>query len=39
MRRDVRCEAPVVVPRLLTYCTFFDPDGNRLQAISDAPDE
>lgn len=36
-RRGVRCEAPVVVPGLLTYCTFYDPNGNRLQAISDPP--
>lgn len=36
-RRGVRCEESVDVPGLLTYCTFYDPDGNRLQAISDPP--
>ena len=35
--RGVRCEDPVIVPGLLTYCTFYDPDGNRLQAISAPP--
>lgn len=34
VRLGVRCEDPVEVPGLLTYCTFYDPDGNRLQAIS-----
>jgi hypothetical protein len=33
----VRCEDPVDVPGLLTYCTFYDPDGNRLQPISGPP--
>lgn len=36
VRLGIRCEEPVEVPGLLVYCTFFDPDGNRLQAISDA---
>ncbi len=36
-RRGVRCEPPVEVPGLLTYCTFYDPDGNRLQALSGPP--
>lgn len=35
-KRGVRCDEPVVIPGLLTYCTFYDPDGNRLQA-SDPP--
>jgi catechol 2,3-dioxygenase-like lactoylglutathione lyase family enzyme len=38
-KRGVRCEEPVIVPGLLVYCTFYDPDGNRLQAISDPPDQ
>ncbi len=38
-RRGVRCEEPVDVPGLLTYCTFYDPDGNRLQAISNPPEK
>lgn len=35
--RGVRCADPVVVDGLLTYCTFYDLDGNRLQAISGPP--
>jgi catechol 2,3-dioxygenase-like lactoylglutathione lyase family enzyme len=35
--RGVRCDDPVVVPGLLVVCTFYDPDGNRLQAISNPP--
>jgi catechol 2,3-dioxygenase-like lactoylglutathione lyase family enzyme len=37
--RGVRCEEPVAIPGLLTYVTFYDPDGNRLQAISGAPQD
>jgi catechol 2,3-dioxygenase-like lactoylglutathione lyase family enzyme len=36
-RQGVRCEPPAVIPGLLTYCTFYDPDGNRLQAIGPPP--
>ena len=35
--RGVRCEDPVAVDGLLTYCTFYDLDGNRLQALSGPP--
>ncbi|HEU0295065.1 MAG TPA: VOC family protein [Anaerolineales bacterium] len=38
-KRGVRCDEPVVIPGLLMYCTFYDPDGNRLQAISDPLDQ
>ena len=37
-KQGVRCDQPVIIPGLLMYCTFYDPDGNRLQAISDPPD-
>lgn len=37
VRRGVRCDPPVAVPGLLTYCTFHDPDGNRLQAVGPPP--
>jgi predicted enzyme related to lactoylglutathione lyase len=37
-RRGVRCEDPVVFPGYVTYCSFYDPFGNRLQMCSPAPD-
>lgn len=37
--RGVRCEDPVVFPGYVTYCTFYDPFGNRLQMCSPAPAE
>ena len=36
--RGVRCEDPVVFPGYVTYCTFYDPFGNRLQMCSPAPE-
>jgi predicted enzyme related to lactoylglutathione lyase len=38
-RRGVRCEDPVVFPGYVTYCSFYDPFGNRLQMCSPAPSE
>lgn len=35
--RGVRCEDPVVFPGFVTYCSFYDPFGNRLQMCSPAP--
>ncbi len=35
--RGVRCDDPVVFPGYITYCSFYDPFGNRLQMCSDAP--
>ncbi len=29
--RGVRCDDPVVFPGFVTYCSFYDPFGNRLQ--------
>lgn len=37
--RGVRCEDPVVFPGFVTYCSFYDPFGNRLQMCSPAPSE
>jgi predicted enzyme related to lactoylglutathione lyase len=37
--RGVRCDDPVVFPGYVTYCSFYDPFGNRLQMCSPAPDE
>lgn len=35
--RGIRCEDPVVFPGFVTYCSFYDPFGNRLQMCSPAP--
>lgn len=32
--KGVRCDEPVVIPGVVTYGTFFDPEGNRLQMVS-----
>jgi len=37
--RGVRCEDPVVFPGYVTFCSFYDPFGNRLQMCSPAPAE
>jgi len=36
--RGVKCDEPVIFPGYVTYCTFYDPFGNRLQMCSPAPD-
>ena len=38
-QRGVRCEDPVVFPGYVTFCSFYDPFGNRLQMCSPAPEE
>lgn len=35
--RGVPCDDAITVEGLLTYCTFHDRDGNRLQAVSSPP--
>jgi predicted enzyme related to lactoylglutathione lyase len=35
--RGVHCEDPIVFPGYVTYCSFYDPFGNRLQMCSPAP--
>jgi len=37
-RRGVRCDDPQTFPGYVTFCSFFDPFGNRLQMCSPAPD-
>jgi predicted enzyme related to lactoylglutathione lyase len=37
--RGVRCDEPTVFPGYVTYCSFYDPFGNRLQMCSPAPAE
>jgi predicted enzyme related to lactoylglutathione lyase len=36
--RGVRCDDPVVFPGYVTYCSFYDPFGNRLQMCSAPPE-
>ena len=33
-QRGVQCEDPIVFPGYVTYCSFYDPFGNRLQMCS-----
>lgn len=37
-RRGVHCDDPVVFPGYVTFCSFYDPFGNRLQMCSPAPE-
>jgi predicted enzyme related to lactoylglutathione lyase len=37
--RDVRCEEPVDFPGFVTFCSAYDPFGNRLQFCSPLPAE
>ena len=37
-QRGVRCDDPVVFPGFVTYCSFYDPFGNRLQMCSPPPE-
>jgi predicted enzyme related to lactoylglutathione lyase len=30
-KRGVKCEDPVTIPGMVTYATFYDPEGNKLQ--------
>lgn len=36
-RRGVRCDDPKTFPGYVTFCSFYDPFGNRLQMCSPAP--
>jgi hypothetical protein len=36
-RRNVRCEDPRTFPGYVTFPSFYDPFGNRLQICSPAP--
>ncbi|MCU0489540.1 MAG: VOC family protein [Anaerolineales bacterium] len=36
-RRGVKCDDPVGIPDMVTYATFYDPDGNRLQLAGPPP--
>jgi predicted enzyme related to lactoylglutathione lyase len=37
-QRGVRCDDPIVFPGYVTYCSFYDPFGNRLQMCSPPPE-
>lgn len=34
MARGVRCDEVVSIPGVVTYCSFYDPFGNRLQMVA-----
>jgi predicted enzyme related to lactoylglutathione lyase len=36
-KRGVKCDDPDVVPGMVTYASFYDPDGNRLQVAGPPP--
>ena len=36
-QRGVKCEDPVTIPGMVTYATFYDPEGNRLQMAESVP--
>jgi predicted enzyme related to lactoylglutathione lyase len=36
-RRNVRCDDPQIFPGYITFASFYDPFGNRLQICSPAP--
>ena len=36
-RGGVRCDDVVVIPNMVTYGTFYDPEGNSLQFASTPP--
>jgi len=38
-QRNVHCDEPVVFPGYVTYCSFYDPFGNRLQICGPAPEK
>jgi len=36
-RRGVQCDDPIGIPGMVTYASFYDPDGNRLQVAGPPP--
>ncbi len=36
-KRGVKCEDVIAVPEMVTYASFYDPDGNRLQVAGPPP--
>lgn len=36
-KRGVKCDDVIAVPEMVTYATFYDPDGNRLQVAGPPP--
>jgi catechol 2,3-dioxygenase-like lactoylglutathione lyase family enzyme len=36
-RRGVKCDDVIAIPHMVTYASFYDPDGNRLQIAGPAP--
>jgi predicted enzyme related to lactoylglutathione lyase len=36
-RRGVKCDDPIPIPGMVTYASFYDPEGNRLQLAGPPP--
>jgi predicted enzyme related to lactoylglutathione lyase len=36
-RRGVKCDDVIAIPNMVTFATFYDPDGNRLQVAGPPP--
>jgi predicted enzyme related to lactoylglutathione lyase len=36
-RRGVKCDDVIAIPNMVTFATFYDPDGNPLQVAGPAP--
>lgn len=36
-QRGVKCEDVIAIPQMVTYASFYDPDGNRLQVAGPPP--
>lgn len=36
-QKGVKCEDVIAIPQMVTYATFYDPDGNRLQVAGPPP--
>jgi predicted enzyme related to lactoylglutathione lyase len=36
-KRGVRCDDVIAIPQMVTYASFYDPDGNRLQVAGPPP--
>lgn len=36
-KRGVKCDDVVAIPNMVTYASFYDPDGNRLQVAGPPP--
>lgn len=35
--KGVRCDDPITIPQMITYANIYDPEGNQLQLVAEAP--